>query len=81
MDDCFKPATQCSNGSPRVTAAERQFERFLSAVQQFDCDDSASRFEEMLAKLVAAGPVSAGQAASAKRGSVKLLHLNDEAVS
>ena len=81
MDDCFKPATQCFRGSPRVTAAERQFERFLSAVQQFDCDDSASRFEEMLAKLVAAGPVSARQAASAKRGSVKLLHLNDEAVA
>jgi hypothetical protein len=72
MDDCFKPATQCNGTATRMTAAERQFERFVSAVQQFGCDDGASRFEEMLAKLVAAGPVSAParQAASAKRGQV-----------
>jgi hypothetical protein len=63
-----------------MTAAERQFERFVSAVHQFDCEDSASRFEETLAKLVAAGPVAARQAASAERGSVKLLHLSDKAV-
>jgi hypothetical protein len=46
-----------------MTAAERQFERFVSAVRQFDCDDNASRierFEETLAKLVAAGPVLPG---------------------
>jgi hypothetical protein len=63
MDNCFKPATQCTSSAPRMTAAERQFERFISAVQQFDCDDSTSRFEETLAKLVAAGPVSSRRAA------------------
>jgi hypothetical protein len=63
-----------------MTAAERQFERFVSAVQQFDCDDSASRFEETLAKLVAAGPVSTRRDASAEPVTVKIAHLNEEAV-
>jgi hypothetical protein len=80
MDDCFTLATQCSRGAPRVTAAERQFERFISAVQQLDCDNGTSRFEETLAKLVAAGPVSTRGAASAEKERFKMLHLNDEAV-
>jgi hypothetical protein len=54
MDDCFKTATQCSRDATRMTAAERQFERFVTAVRQFECDDTAGRFEEVLARLVAA---------------------------
>jgi hypothetical protein len=61
-----------------MTAAERQFERFVSAVQQFDCDDSASRFEETLAKLVAAGPASTRRAAPAESERVKVAHLELE---
>jgi hypothetical protein len=66
MDNCYKPATQCTSSALRMTAAERQFERFISAAQQFDCDDSTSRFDETLAKLVAAGPVSSRRAALAE---------------
>jgi len=80
MDDCVKPATQCSRSATRMTAAERQFERFVSAVRQFDCDDNASRFEETLAKLVAAGPVSTRRTASAESESVRMAHLNEGAV-
>ena len=80
MDDCVKPATQCSRSATRMTAAERQFERFVSAVRQFDCDNNASRFEETLAKLVAAGPVSTRRAACTGQERFKPLHLNDEAV-
>jgi hypothetical protein len=63
-----------------MTAAERQYERFVSAVRQFECDDNASRFEETLAKLVAAGPVSTRRAVRAGHERFELLHLNDEAV-
>jgi hypothetical protein len=80
MDNCFKPATQCTSSAPRMTAAERQFERFISAVQQFDCDGSASRFEETLAKLVAAGPVSMRRAALAESEGAKMACLNEQAV-
>ena len=80
MDDCVKPATQCSRSATRMTAAERQFERFVSAVRQFDCDDNASRFEETLAKLVASGPVSTRRTASAETESVRMAHLNEGAV-
>ena len=80
MNNCFKPATQCTSSAPRMTAAERQFERFVSAVQQFDCDDSASRFEETLAKLIAAGPVSPRRAACIEQERFKLLRLSDEVV-
>jgi hypothetical protein len=45
---------RCYRGATRMTAAERQFERFVSAVRQFECDDDALRFEQALAKLVAA---------------------------
>ena len=83
MNNCFKPATQCTSSAPRMTAAERQFERFVSAVQQFDCDDSASRFEETLAKLVAAGPVPTRRTALAEAEEAErdnMAHLNEEAV-
>jgi hypothetical protein len=80
MDNCFKPAIQCTSSAPRVTAAERQFERFISAVQQFDCDGSASRFEETLAKLVAAGPVSMRRAVLAESEGAKMACLNEQAV-
>jgi hypothetical protein len=43
---------RCHRGATRMTAAERQFERFVSAVQQFECDDGAGRFEQALARLV-----------------------------
>jgi hypothetical protein len=36
-----------------MTAAERQLERFVSAIRQFECDDSPARFEQALARLVA----------------------------
>ena len=41
-------------GAIRMTAAERQFERFVFAVRQFECDDGAGRFEQALARLVVA---------------------------
>ena len=63
-----------------MTAAERQFERFVSAVRQFDCDDSAARFEETLAMLVTAGPVSARRSASDEQNKIKVLHLDEQAV-
>jgi hypothetical protein len=44
----------CYPGATRMTAAERQFERFVSAVRQFECDDGAGRFEQALARLVVA---------------------------
>ena len=44
----------CYLGATRMTAAERQFERFVSAVRQFECDDGAGRFEQALARLVVA---------------------------
>jgi hypothetical protein len=44
----------CHQGATRMTAAERQFERFVSAVRQFECDDGAGRFEQALASLVVA---------------------------
>jgi hypothetical protein len=40
----------------RLTAAERQFERFVTATRRFGCDASAGRFEQTLAMLVAASP-------------------------
>jgi hypothetical protein len=39
-----------------MTAAERQFERFITAARRFGCDGSAGRFEQTLAMLVAASP-------------------------
>jgi hypothetical protein len=39
-----------------MTAAERQFERFVTAARRFGCDGSAGRFEQTLAMLVAASP-------------------------
>jgi hypothetical protein len=45
---------RCYRGAARMTAAERQFERFLTAVRQFECDDSPARFQQTLARLVAA---------------------------
>jgi hypothetical protein len=64
MDDCYKPTTQYYRDATRMTAAERQFERFVSAVRHFECDDSVGRFEAALARLVVAGPVSNGRAGS-----------------
>lgn len=80
MDDYFKAATQRCGVATRLTAAERQFERFVSAVRQFDCDDNPARFEETLARLVAAGPVFNRRAASDERNSFKMRYLNDQAV-
>ena len=80
MDDCFKTATQRGGGATRVTAAERQFERFVSAVRQFECGDGAARFEETLAMLIATGPVSARRTASDEQNKTKVLHLNEGAV-
>jgi hypothetical protein len=37
-----------------MTAAERQFERFVTAARRFGCDPSTGRFEQTLAMLVAA---------------------------
>ena len=42
----------CHRGATRMTAAERQFEHFVSAVRRFECDDDAGRFEQALARLV-----------------------------
>jgi hypothetical protein len=39
-----------------MTAAERQFERFISAVRQFECDNGVEQFEQTLARLVATRP-------------------------
>jgi len=80
MGDRFKTAIQGGGGATRMTAAERQFERFVSAVRQFDCDDSAARFEETLAMLVTAGPVSARRSASDEQNKIKVLHLDEQAV-
>jgi hypothetical protein len=44
---------RCYRSGGRMTAAERQFERFVSAIRQFECDDSPARFEQALARLVA----------------------------
>jgi hypothetical protein len=50
-----------------MTAAERQLERFVSAIRQFECDDSPARFEQALARLVGANARSA-------RGAVRKVH-------
>jgi hypothetical protein len=59
----------CRRVPIRVTAAERQFEQFITAARRFGCDGSAGRFEQTLAMLVAAssgrrslfdGPASGG---------------------
>jgi hypothetical protein len=46
---------RCYRGATRMTAAERQFERFVCAVRQFECDNSSLLFEQALARLVVAG--------------------------
>jgi hypothetical protein len=38
----------------RKTAAQRQYESFLSAVREFGCDSNDGQFERTLAGLVAA---------------------------
>jgi hypothetical protein len=38
----------------RKTAAERQYENFLSAIREFDCSGNERQFEQTLSWLVAA---------------------------
>jgi hypothetical protein len=38
----------------RKTAAQRQYENFLSAVREFGCQSNEGQFERTLARLVAA---------------------------
>jgi hypothetical protein len=81
MDDCFKTATQCSRDATRMTAAERQFERFIAAIRRFECDDAAGRFEEVLARLVAARTGSTRRTASGVYdASARNLRLNNRPV-
>jgi len=45
---------RCYLRATRMTAAERQFERFVCAVRQFECENGSLRFEQALARLVVA---------------------------
>jgi hypothetical protein len=38
----------------RKTAAERQYESFLSAIREFECSSNEGQFERTLSRLVAA---------------------------
>ncbi len=38
----------------RKTAAQRQYDNFLSAVREFDCNSNEEQFERTLARLVIA---------------------------
>ncbi len=38
----------------RKTAAQRQYDNFLSAVREFDCNSTEGQFERTLARLIAA---------------------------
>jgi hypothetical protein len=38
----------------RKTAAERQYESFLSAIHEFECSSNEGQFERILSRLVAA---------------------------